>query len=243
MGNRILKESILTSRKLSELTWFEQVLFDHLIVRVDDYGVYYADPLLLARVLFPRREDVTAEMLAEGLDRMEERQLILRYTVDGETCLKLVSWEKHQRLRASRKQFPLPEGAENGEEPAKAETEKAAEEGPAAVSPEAPETPEAPEAPEELPVIEIPLNDGTAYGVTRAQADEFAALYPAADVMRELRKMRGWCLSNPDKCKTRRGVLKFINGWLAREQDKGAPKPPGENPFLRMIREAADAPE
>lgn len=242
MGNRILKESILTSKNLSELTWFEQVLFDHLIVSVDDYGVYFADPTLLARALFPRRGDVTAKMLGDGLDRMEELGLILRYTAGGERFLKLVTWEKHQRLRASRKQFPLPEDAEGGEGPAEAEKEPAgeapaeAEEEPAVETRAEP----APETPEEPPVIGIPLNDRTDYAVTRTEADEFAGLYPAVDVMQELRKMRGWCLANPDKRKTRRGVRKFINGWLAREQDKGGSRPPpGDNPFLRMAREGA----
>lgn len=38
--------------------------------------------------------------------------------------------------------------------------------------------------------------------------------------------MRGWLLSNPNKRKTRRGIEKFINGWLSREQDKGGSKSP-----------------
>ena len=33
--------------------------------------------------------------------------------------------------------------------------------------------------------------------------------------------MRGWCLANPSKRKTQRGVKKFINNWLSRQQDRG----------------------
>ena len=102
MGNRILKDSILTSRKLSRLSWFEQVMFDHLIVTVDDYGTYFADPVLLAHTLFPRSTDVTEKMIREGLKHMEELHLIRRYTVEGETYLKLVSWEKIESSEASR---------------------------------------------------------------------------------------------------------------------------------------------
>ena len=40
------------------------------------------------------------------------------------------------------------------------------------------------------------------------------------DIMQELRNMKGWCNSNPTKRKTKRGILRFINGWLSREQDK-----------------------
>ena len=46
-------------------------------------------------------------------------------------------------------------------------------------------------------------------------------LYPAVDVMQELRKMKGWCDSNPAKRKTRRGIKRFINNWLSRQQDEG----------------------
>ena len=78
-------------------------------------------------------------------------------------------------------------------------------------------------------VIEIPLNDGSEYGVTQKESDEYATLYPAVDVLQELRSMRGWCLSNGGKKKTRSGVRRFINSWLAKEQDKYHPTPPAQN--------------
>lgn len=71
------------------------------------------------------------------------------------------------------------------------------------------------------PVIALPLNDGTEYFVTVEQSQEWAGLYPAVDVIQQLRGMRGWLDANPQKRKTRRGIRKFINGWLAKEQDRG----------------------
>ena len=38
--------------------------------------------------------------------------------------------------------------------------------------------------------------------------------------MQQLRKMCGWLDANPRNRKTKGGILKFVNGWLAREQDK-----------------------
>ena len=70
-------------------------------------------------------------------------------------------------------------------------------------------------------VITLILNDKSEYGVTQEQIDVFAELYPAVDVMQELRAMKGWCLTNTAKRKTRRGIAKFINGWLERAQNKG----------------------
>lgn len=67
----------------------------------------------------------------------------------------------------------------------------------------------------------IPLNDGTEYRPTQPEVDEWRSLYPVVDVLQELREMRGWSTSNPEKRKTRRGVVKFVVRWLAKEQDKG----------------------
>lgn len=73
----------------------------------------------------------------------------------------------------------------------------------------------------EPPFIKLPLNDGTEYPVTFDEVDECKKLYPAVNVEQELRNMRGWCLSNPTKRKTKKGISKFIHTWLSKEQDRG----------------------
>lgn len=79
-----------------------------------------------------------------------------------------------------------------------------------------------PEEPDDSPVIiSLPLNDKTEYGVTQNYINQLVELYPAVDVMQELRYMKGWCDSKPRKCKTRDGIKRFITGWLKRAQDKG----------------------
>ena len=72
----------------------------------------------------------------------------------------------------------------------------------------------------EPPVIEFILNDKTYYPITQKQVDKWSELYPNVDVMQQLRKMCGWLDANPRNRKTKGGILKFANGWLAREQDK-----------------------
>lgn len=71
------------------------------------------------------------------------------------------------------------------------------------------------------PVASMILNDGTYFHVSADDFNKWAALYPAVDVMQELRKMVGWCDNNPRKRKTKSGIRRFINNWLAGEQDKG----------------------
>lgn len=50
---------------------------------------------------------------------------------------------------------------------------------------------EPPSADSEQPVIRIPLKNGREYPLYRKDVDEYAGLYPAADVAQELRNMRG----------------------------------------------------
>ena len=73
-----------------------------------------------------------------------------------------------------------------------------------------------------LPVIELIVNDKSLYPITQSNIDEWAELYPAVDIIQELKKMKGWCNSNPTKRKTKRGILRFINSWLARKQDESS---------------------
>ena len=67
----------------------------------------------------------------------------------------------------------------------------------------------------------IPLNDGTEYNVPLEDIEKFKGLYPAVDVEAEIRRMIGWCYTNETKRKTIRGIKRFINGWLSKEQDRG----------------------
>ncbi|WP_322353955.1 DUF6291 domain-containing protein [Paratractidigestivibacter sp.] len=71
------------------------------------------------------------------------------------------------------------------------------------------------------PVISLPLNDGTFFAVSSEQCQEWAGLYPAVDVIQQLRGMLGWLDANPSKWKTPRGIRPFIVRWLAKEQDRG----------------------
>ena len=63
---------------------------------------------------------------------------------------------------------------------------------------------------------EIPLNDGTTYHVPESDLREYQALYPQMDVLHEIWKAARWSRENPEKRKTRRGVKRFIGGWLSR---------------------------
>ena len=96
------------------------------------------------------------------------------------------------------------------------------------------------------PIISLPLNDGSFYPVSQEQCHEWAGLYPAVDVIQQLRGMVGWLNANPSRRKTKRGINAFVNRWLSKEQDRGGEKtPPAKsgtgfetsNPFLELLNE------
>jgi hypothetical protein len=78
-------------------------------------------------------------------------------------------------------------------------------------------------APEALATI--PLDDGSEHPVTEAEIAEYRSAYPLIDPLSECRKARAWCLGSPANRKTRRGVGKFLNGWMARAQKDAESRP------------------
>ena len=68
--------------------------------------------------------------------------------------------------------------------------------------------------------ISLLLEDGSSYEVTKEELEENKKIYPNVDVEQSYRSMAGWLLSNPSKRKTRKGIKRFINGWLSREKEE-----------------------
>jgi hypothetical protein len=69
-------------------------------------------------------------------------------------------------------------------------------------------------------VSRIPTKDGIEFEVTEELVKEFEATYAKVDVRDELKKIRMWAISNPEKKWTLKGSMKGINSWLSRDADK-----------------------
>lgn len=233
MPNRILKESICTSDSIDSLSWFDEVLFYRLIVNCDDYGRFDGRPAVIKNRLFPLKENLTAKTVAGAIEKLASAGLVTLYAFEGKPYLYLPTWNHHQVVRAKSSKYPAPE---DGIERMKSSANKCNQvqanvpvfefgnresiidnrESDIGAEPETASTP---------PVAELKLNDGRLYPVYQPDVDKWAGLYPAVDVTAELRKMVGWCDANPQKRKTKDGVQRFINAWLAKEQDRGGAAP------------------
>ena len=62
----------------------------------------------------------------------------------------------------------------------------------------------------------MPLKDGSDYVVTENDVERFEQLYPDLDIHAEMRKIYAWLINNTQKRKTKRGMPKFLNGWINR---------------------------
>lgn len=226
MPNRLIKETIRTSKKINSLSDFEFRAWTYLITYVDDYGRGSADPELLKGFVFPRRKEVREQDIQKALAALERTGSILLYEVAGEPYFCFPNWSRHQRIQTKKSKFPAPSDSDmsrwvtvgHGGSPPESESNPNPESNPKDYCAE----PQAAGAP---PVISLPLNDGTFFDVSENDRAKWSQLYPNVDVPQQLRNMAGWCDANPAKRKTRGGIKRFITAWLAKEQDRGGKSP------------------
>lgn len=109
MPNRILKDSIAKSEKISGLTDFQFRLWVHLITYVDDYGRGDARPAIIKGACFPFRERMTNKDIEKGLADLAGAGCVGLYTVDGKPYLYFPNWEQHQRVRTKVSKCPPPD--------------------------------------------------------------------------------------------------------------------------------------
>lgn len=222
---RMFSLSVVDTDQFLDMPASTQALYFHLGMRADDDG-FISNPRKITSLVNCSTDDLKL-LIAKGFiipfqsgicvvkdwkinnyiqaDRYHENRYLQEksglnldeagaYTVLDTSCIQSVSkMDTQVRLGKDRKELELGEVTSCAE----------------------PETVSTP------PVISFPLNDGTEFPIFQDQCREWSTLYPAVDVMQQLRNMRGWLLSNPDKRKTRRGIKRFINAWLVKEQDRG----------------------
>lgn len=62
------------------------------------------------------------------------------------------------------------------------------------------------------------LKDGSRFHISENHLNEFVDAYPCVDVRDQIMKMSQWLKTNPTKRKTKNGIMRFINSWIARSE-------------------------
>ena len=109
MPDRLIKESCCISDTLNAISDFGERFWWRLTVNCDDYGRCDARPAVLKSKLFPLADDRTPADMTAALNELSSVGLVNVYVVDGRPYLQIVTWGKHQRIRAKRSKYPAPE--------------------------------------------------------------------------------------------------------------------------------------
>lgn len=103
MPNRILRDWT-DSEAVESLPWQAEVFFTRLIMKVDDFGRFSANPKLLRSLLFPIRDGVRDADISRDLTACERAGLIAVYESEGKPYLQIVKFGNTPRAKTSK--FP-----------------------------------------------------------------------------------------------------------------------------------------
>ena len=226
MPNRIIKESAFLSDKISELSDFEFRLWVGLITQADDAGRGDARPAIIKGRIFALRDRTTLKDIESALRNLAAAGCVSLYTVGGKPYFQFPNWAKHQRVREAKPKYPGIEDADGGgDSPQSAascgemESSCARVRNPIQSNPNP--NPIDSTEPQSPSVLTLLLNDGSEYGVTQKDIDEWQDTFPNVDVLQQLKAMKLWLKDSPKKRKTRNGIRRFVTNWLDREQNRG----------------------
>ena len=115
MPNRIIKESICTSENIAALSMGAEVLFYHLIVKADDYGVYFGNEQIIRSTCYPLKTDeIKLKQVTAWVNELVSAGLVNAYIAeDGKKYIQFAKWSKHQQIRAKRSKYPVMDGSCN----------------------------------------------------------------------------------------------------------------------------------
>lgn len=219
---RTIKPEFFTSEDIVSLSPMARILYIALWCEADREGRLVWKPITFKLRYLPA-DDCDIKALC---NEIVERGLVRLY---GECYAVIPSFGAHQHInpRESASQLPDPctsvtRAARVGTRKPRASDAQVGREGKGKEGNEDSGEPHG----DSPPAATIPLVDGTEAAFTQAQVDDWGRAYPAVDVAQQLRQMRAWCIANPTRRKTARGVEAFIVGWLTKEQNSGRTSKP-----------------
>lgn len=220
MPNRILREAMLDSDPVAAAGELAEVLFCRLLLVADDLGRFDGRISVIARRCWPLGGP-GEDSVADRLGALARNGLVVKYEVEGKPFIVIPKFK--QRTRTTTSKYPppppecMPDDCHTSDEYQTNDLHPRTETETETYS-------EAEGVTRPATVAAIPLIDGSEFAVTEADVTKWAPVYPAVDVRQAVLRMREWCLSNPTKRKTRRGVRGFVTTWLGRDQDRGGSK-------------------
>jgi len=247
---RTVKPEFWSSEQMIECSPLARLLFIGMWNFCDDGGIHTASYVRIKAEVFPvdnitipEIKSLINELISQGLifeyehsgslfwmvtgwerhqkiDRPNAKypppssQLLEEFTRNNSTSPRRMLDESSTSPRRVLDESSTPEG--KGRE-GKGKERKGKEE---TISSEANSLPHSPIVPTEEIFISLLLIDGSEFHVCEPVVQKYEKCYPGIDVRQSLRQICAWCISNPKKRKTRKGILRCVNQWLSTNQDK-----------------------
>ena len=86
---------------------------------------------------------------------------------------------------------------------------------------------------EDAVFVTIISNTGEEIPIMESLVKLWEQTYPAVDVRQELQRMKSWAINNPKNRKTKGGMQRFCDNWLARTQNEARRIPQGSRETIR----------
>ena len=86
-----------------------EILFYHLMVKVDDFGVYFGNERIIKDTCFPlKSSEMKVKQVESWLNELVKAGLLFAYVAeDGKKYVQFTKWAKHQQIRAKKSKYPL----------------------------------------------------------------------------------------------------------------------------------------
>ena len=86
-----------------------EILFYHLMVKVDDFGVYFGNEQIIKNTCFPlKSSEIKVNQVESWLNELVKSGLLFAYVAeDGKKYVQFTKWAKHQQIRAKKSKYPL----------------------------------------------------------------------------------------------------------------------------------------
>jgi hypothetical protein len=112
MPNRIIKDAILVSANIDQLTADEERFFFRLLLISDDYGRFDARPPVIRGRAYPLKPEVTDQHVLSWIAKLVEVDILHAYEVKGARFIGFSNWHTYQNVRAGKSKYPSPDGAQ-----------------------------------------------------------------------------------------------------------------------------------
>lgn len=98
MPNRILREGILTSRRVDRLSERGELYYRRQMSKLDDHGRFEADPELIISACYPlRAKKVRVAHIKEWMKECQAACLLITYAANGKAYLQYLDWRQQER--------------------------------------------------------------------------------------------------------------------------------------------------